>query len=195
MKRVKHNLKTPWLRLGLATCLSFAAVAGTGWHQGASAAEQVILKYNLYEATVSVDDLTALAETGEVSRSLRAHFRLSGQEPERARDILTREVSLNPRTLDQVLYSPVGNLVLDEMGESIHTPSRQADRQALRAAITLSAQDDGTLSLLEIIQNYPTQQVHVDGNNLQRTYNTLRSLQSGVETILEPIQRIWELNF
>jgi hypothetical protein len=188
-----------WDRFVVVASLGLSAGLGLGWTLGwsqrAIAAEQVILKYHFYEATVDVDDLVQLAETGEVSRSLRAHFNLAGQDPERARALLTREISFNPRTLDRVLYSPIGNLVLDEIGESIHTPSQSADRQAIRAAINLSIQDDGRLTLLEIIQNYPTQEVHVDGNNLRRTYNQLQSLQSGVETILGPIQEIWEIGF
>ncbi|MHC5722793.1 MAG: alpha/beta hydrolase [Nostoc sp.] len=44
----------------------------------------------------------------------------------------------------------------------MYTPSRRADRQALRAALLLSATQDRQVSLIEIIKNYPTNEVQVE---------------------------------
>lgn len=59
------------------------------------------------------------------------------------------------------------------MGYSIHTSSNQANRQALRSALVLSANGDNKVSLIEVIQNYPTSEVIVEGERLVRTYNQL----------------------
>ncbi|MDM9582930.1 alpha/beta hydrolase [Nostoc sp. GT001] len=66
----------------------------------------------------------------------------------------------------------------------MYTPSRRADRQALRAALVLSASQDRQVSLIEIIKNYPTNEVEVDGNRLESVYRQLRRLQTNLQDLL-----------
>lgn len=147
---------------------------------GAIAAESVVLRYRIFQASVPVSDLTTLAETGEASPELASYLRRAGRSPEELKQILTREVSVNPQLFSRILNSPIGNVALDQLGQSIHTPSRSADRQALRAALQLSTADDGSMSLIELIQNYPTQQVHVDGDRVVTAINDIQSIQERV---------------
>jgi Alpha/beta hydrolase of unknown function (DUF1400) len=147
------------------------------------AAEQVVLKYRIFRQSLSVRELTTFAQTGELSSSLRVNLALARQEPQKIRQYLTATVKAEPILLDRVLNSPIGEVLLDEISKTIYTPSRQADRQALRAAIVLSA-GDRQLSLLEILQNYPTTVVEVDGDRLESAYNQLRRLQGTLENIL-----------
>ncbi|WP_292789839.1 alpha/beta hydrolase [uncultured Nostoc sp.] len=44
----------------------------------------------------------------------------------------------------------------------MYIPSQRADRQALRAALLLSASQDRLVSLIEIIKNYPTNELEVE---------------------------------
>jgi hypothetical protein len=147
------------------------------------AAEQVVLKYRIFRQSLSVRELTTFAQTGKLSSALRVNLALARQDPQKIRQYLTATVTADPLLLDRVLNSPVGEVVLDEISKTIHTPSRQADRQALRAAIVLSARDR-QLSLLEILQHYPTTVVEVDGDRLESAYNQLRRLQGILENIL-----------
>jgi len=126
------------------------------------AAERVVFQYRGLERAIAVADITTLAETGRSPRSLRPFLRLANQEPEEVQQTLTRTIPMSPVLLDRVLNSPIGSLLLDEVTPIIHTPGNTADRQALRSALVLSAADDNTISLLEILQNYPTQDVEVD---------------------------------
>ena len=50
----------------------------------ASAADQVVLKYRIFRESISVEELTTFAETGELSRSLRLNFALARQDPKGA---------------------------------------------------------------------------------------------------------------
>ena len=168
------------LGASLGTVIVFAST-------GAIAAERVVLKYRIFRATVSVEELTTLAEAGETSPTLRSYLRLANRSPEELQDNLNQEVEVNPRLLDRVLNSPVGDLALDQVGDAIHTPSQQADRQALRAAITLSAQDDGRIKMIELLQNYPTEEVHVDGDRIVAAYNDLQAIRGRVTDILEEV--------
>ena len=151
----------------------------------ALAAEQVVLKYGIFRESISVQELSTFAETGELSRSLRVNFALAQQDPKAIRPYLTTPVKTDLVILDRILNSPIGNVILDELSQVIHTPSRRADRQALRAALVLSASEDGQVTLLEIIENYPTTNVEVDGERLENAYHQLRRLQVGLQDLLK----------
>lgn len=153
----------------------------------AMAAERVVLKYKILRESVSVPELTTFAQTGEASPDLQRYLRLSGQRPETVRQTLTRPIKVDPVLLDRVLNNPLGNEVLDQLGQAIQTPKGGAERQALRAALTLSASGDGTITLLEILQNYPTQEVIVDGDRIEGAY---RRLNEFVDRLRNPLQNI-----
>lgn len=162
-------------------------MAGAGillYSTNAVAAEQVVLKYRLFRESISVKELTTLAETGELSSSLRINLALARQDPKEFRRYLTQPVSVNPILLDRVLNSGVGNFLLDEVSQSIHTSSNRANRQALRSALVLSASGDSKITLLETIQNYPTQEVQVEGDRLEDAYLQLRRLEGRLQDLL-----------
>ena len=170
-----------WAALGTAIALSVLSPA-------AIAAEQVVLKYNIFERSIPVEDLTTFAETGKLSRDLKAYMRMSKQDPEKVRKTLTDKVDVNVVTLDRVLNSVVGNLALEQLSQYIYTSSRQADKQAMRAALVLSASEDNNISIMEIAQNYPTQDVYIDGNRLSEAYAQISLLRGGLDNILERIR-------
>ena len=168
------------LILGVVTGSVFAS-------SSAFAAQQVILKYGILRESVSVADLTTFAETGNPSPALQAHLKLSGQKPEAVRQMLTKEIRINPIVLDRVLNSPIGNALIDPLSQAIRTPTGGADRQALRGALALSASGDGKLSILEIVQKYPTQEVLVDGDRIVDAYRRLNDLSDRLKSPLGSI--------
>ena len=185
-----------FLRRSLILSIALAIALSGG---RAFAAEQVVLKYRIFRSSISVKELTNFAQTGELSTSLRVNLALAKQNPKAIRQYLTQPVAVNLRLLDRVLNSPVGNVVLDQISEAIHTPSRKADRQALRAALILSASRDypdssgqnsrNTISLIEIIQNYPTSEVEVEGEVLERAYRQLSQLAKTLQDLQQRIPR------
>ena len=185
-----------FLRRSLILSIAMAIALSGG---RAFAAEQVVLKYRIFRSSISVKELTNFAQTGELSTSLRVNLALAKQNPKAIRQYLTQPVAVNIRLLDRVLNSPVGNVVLDQISEAIHTPSRKADRQALRAALILSASRDypdssgqnsrNTISLIEIIQNYPTSEVEVEGEVLERAYRQLSQLAKTLQDLQQRIPR------
>ena len=141
------------------------------------AAERVMLKYRIFRESISVEELSTFAKTGELSRSLQLNLALARQKPSLVRQYLTEPVPVNLVLLDRLLNSQAGNFLLDEISQAIHSPSRQADRQALRSALILSASSEQNISLIEVIQNYPTQEVQIEGDRLENIYQQLRRLQ------------------
>lgn len=173
-----------------------SVLAGAGmlfWGSEAIAANQVVLKYRVLRSAVSVEELTALAETGQVSPTLAIYLRQARQDPNEIRELLNREASVNGVLLDQLLNNSLGDVALDRVSEIVYTPSRRADRQALRSALVLSANNDNRLSVIEVIRNYPTSEVYVDTERLGEAANQIVSLQRQVSRLgglLEQIRRI-----
>ena len=54
----------------------------------------------------------------------------------------------------------------------------------MRSALVLSASKDSDIRLIEIINNYPSTEVEVDGDNLEKAYRQLRRLQGSLQNIL-----------
>jgi len=184
-KRCCGTFKMRLLFLSLRRALVLMAIASIFLSStSAVAAEQVVLKYRIFRQSISVKELTTFAETGELSSSLRLKLALAGQDPKAFRQYLTESVSVNPVFLDRVLNSRIGNFLLDEVSQAVHTPSGKADRQALRSALVLSASGDSKITLLETIQKYPTQEVQVEGDRLESAYLQLRRLEGRLQDLL-----------
>lgn len=172
-------------RLSLRYLLLLAASVGTTLYSTAGlTAEKVVLKYGIFQESLSVAELSSFAETGDPSPTLAAYMKLANKKPEEVRDALTKQVKISPIVLDRVLNNLVGERLLDEVGKTVHTSTDTANRQALRSALVLSASDDNKISLIEAIQKYPTQEVEVEGDRLVDTATKLSDLESGLRKIL-----------
>lgn len=163
------------------------AVAGLTFASQAKAADQVVLKYGVLERSIAVSDLENFAETGELTRPLRRYIRVSGESPDRIRQILTREFTVSPRLLDRLLNNPIGETALNQLSQAVYPPSGSADASALRSALVLSASNDDRITILEVVRNYPTPQVYIDGEQLVQVYGRLRDLRDRFGPILEGI--------
>ncbi len=160
--------------------ITFSLVTLTGafyFSARADAAESVVLKYRFLRGSVSVPELVTFAKTGELSNSLKSYLRLAGREPEELRRVLTQEVKVNPNLLSGLLNSPVGEVMLDQVSEVVHTPTNRANRESLRGALVSSALSDGRITLIETLENYPTPEVHVEGERLVEVAQKLRDLR------------------
>ncbi|NJL45628.1 MAG: alpha/beta hydrolase [Leptolyngbyaceae cyanobacterium SM2_3_12] len=137
------------------------------------AAEEAVLKYRGFSRTVPVEDLQSLAETGEPPDSVAGLLNQAGRPPADLQSLLTRELLADPVLLDKALNSWPGEWMLDQLGEAIYPSSGTARRQALRSALVLSATGDDQITLLEVLQNYPTPEVVLDGDLIQDAYSRL----------------------
>ncbi len=159
------------------------------FYSGAAlASEKVVLKYSVIRMTIPVSELESFAETGKMSSGLEMLLGQAKQDPEAIRRHLTRPVKVNPRFLDRTLNSKVGDMILDEVGQVIHTPSGNANKEALRAALVLSASSDHEITLLETIKNYPTTEVDVEGDRLVEAYGKLVALSEQLGGVSERLQ-------
>jgi hypothetical protein len=140
------------------------------------AADSVLLKYGVLRESISVSDLTALAETGEPSGELEFYLRLAKRQPQDLQLLLTKPIQVDGVLLSQFLNSLPGVFLLDVLGEFITTPSGRASRESLRGALVSSALPDGDIKLIEVFQNYPTSEIHIEGDRLAEIYENIKGV-------------------
>jgi hypothetical protein len=168
-------------------------VAGAGmlfYSTTAVASEKVILKYSVIRMTLPVSELEVFAETGKMSPALEMLLGQAKKDPEVVRRSLTRPVKVSQRLLERTLNSKLGEIVLDEVGQVIRTPSGTANQEALRKALVLSATSDNQITLLETIKNYPTSEVYVEGDRLVEAYGKLVALSEQLGGVSERLQDV-----
>ena len=146
--------------------LTTAGVLSVGG--SAIAADEVVFTYGAFGRTVSIEEFEELAETGRATGTLKFLLRLTGEDPEEVREVLTYEVDADVVLVDGILNSDVGEFFLSELGRVLETHRHVAGVQALRGALVLSASTNNTISLLEFIQKFPTNQLYVNGAELAR---------------------------
>ncbi len=168
----------------IALAVTVSLLLGT---TNAFAAETVVLKYGIFRESISVKELTTFGETGEVSDSLKDYFNKSKQNPEAIRNALTQPIPAKVTFLDRTLNSRLGEIVLDDLSKFVHTPSGQADRQALRASLVLSASKSNQVSLISAIQNYPTKEVEVEGKQILNAYHRLHTLGERLQDLFDQV--------
>ena len=142
----------------------------------ANAAQRVVLKYGNFRGPVSVKELKQFVQTGETTPTLESYLKVAGQKPALARKALTSGIKADPGFLNNLLSSWAGPILLNQIGEVVHPPSNQADEQGLRSALARSISQDGEVSLLNAIQNYPADSVEIEGDRLIPVYKRLSVL-------------------
>jgi len=145
-----------------------------GANYPAIAAETVLLKYSILRESISVEELGTLARTGQASSALKSYLNLANKKPEDLQSVLNRPISVDPVFLSKILNSAPGGILLDQISEVIHTPSQRSSRESLRGALVTSALKDHNIRLIEVIENYPTKEVQVEGDRLMEIYQQIK---------------------
>lgn len=144
--------------------------------QKALGAEQIVLKYSMLRPSIPVADLSTFCETGDVSSALAYYLRLANQKEENVKNALCRKIPVDGVMLSKILNSPIGGIVLNVFAEVVTTPSQTASKESLRGAIVISALKDNNISIMEVAQNYPTEEVHINGDRLMEIYSQIDSI-------------------
>lgn len=138
------------------------------------AAQTVLLKYSILRESISVAELGELARTGKASSALTSYLNLAQKKPEDLQSILNRPIEVDPVLLSKMLNNFLGEVLLDRVSEVIHTPSQRSSRESLRGALVTSALKDRNIRLIEVLENYPTQSVEVEGDRLMEIYQQIK---------------------
>lgn len=191
LSRVANQLKNlpqrfyKFVALGMAVCLATTSLVLIQSPQTVVAqpvVQKVTLTYGPQQLSIPIQDLQMFAETGEASKMIRFIAGFVDDDREVFRNVLTQKVPApNPLFLNDAMDFLAGELFLYEIGQVIHTPSRKNVIEALRASIGLSVLDDREISLLEVIEKYPAQELFIDVLQLSKASRYVTFLVNGAQ--------------
>lgn len=176
--------------LRLASVLLIGVSTAAALPLPAQAAERIYFTYGPLGRSIPISDLRTFVDTGATTRQLRWYLRFANVEPEALQQVLTTEISLPFAFVNRTAYSLPGEFALLQVGQIIHTKSRQGVVQikALRSTLVASTADDNRISLIEFLEKYPTPELYVDGVILARTARQAKNVVARIEPTLAAIQ-------
>ena len=179
----------PWLK----SALLLGAVSLLVQAMPVQAAEQLVITYGPLSAGVAVKDLQTLVETNQAPGTLKFYLNLASLDPNLLRDVLTMELGASSHFMTGMLDSSSGERLLSEISQVVHLPPASQPMEALKTAdlplddpsdaenmaalktALVEAAADRRVTLLEVLQHYPTEQVYVDAVKLLEFANSLES--------------------
>lgn len=152
------------------------------------AAERIYASYSVLERSISVDALETYAKEGKLDEDLAVYARyLTPQQLAQLRRVLLARADLSAVAISQFLYTPVGETLLQRLGQVIQTESRQPGFYALRGALILAAADPEGLTLLNVLRKFPTRSIRID---LSRSLKIAEQLKDLVNQTNQEIAQI-----
>jgi hypothetical protein len=134
------------------------------------------------EVTVSLEEIKTFVSNGGLRQPVRDFFNSSNQEPGIVQRAFTREIEV-PRNLGiEFLDTSVGQLVLSQIVRHVQSADPLPN---LRTSLRTSIQNDRRISLLELIENYPTETLTLDITPLVRTYESVVAIANRLMPALE----------
>ncbi|MEH1967609.1 alpha/beta hydrolase [Nostoc sp.] len=144
--------------LGLGLLSTFlTATPGLG-------AERISFFYPPFgEFSLPVDSLETFAKEGKIDDELSFYAsRATPQQLTQLRDLLQQRFNVTPTLVSQVTYSPIGEQLMQRLGELLLTESRNNGFYAIRASLILAAADRDGLTVVNLLRKFPSNTMRVN---------------------------------
>ena len=152
-----RRLRTSIAALTLGLNLSLGAPA-------AQATESLVFVSGAFRRSIHVADLEWLAKTGQPRGLMVDVLRFSNQSPTEMAALLNQEISLPVTLMSRLLNTRIGEALLSRLAQVVY-PLKAADAglPALRSALVMgTVNGNGSLSAINFLKAYPTQELQVD---------------------------------
>jgi hypothetical protein len=152
------------------------------------AADQIMVRFGPISTPMAVSDLQALATTGKASERLTSLLGLAGMQPADAQKFLSTPVPIPAATLDKVVNSFLGNVILTQVATFVQPANGGDGVAAIKTGLTQAAQSN-PMTLMSLIQNYPGD-MSVDA---QRAMSIYKQIQADAQNLPQVISAVDEL--
>ncbi|MBD2440315.1 alpha/beta hydrolase [Nostoc sp. FACHB-110] len=172
-----------YLSLGLlSTALSASPSLG---------AERISFFYAPFgEFSISTKSLETFAKEGKVSGDLELYAkRATPEQLAQLRELLQQRFNVTPTLVSQFTYSPIGEQVVQRLGELLLTESRQNGFYALRSALILAANDPQGLNVVNIIRRFPSGTIRLNFTEGVKIVNNLSELLKTRDAVVGYLQQ------
>ncbi|MBD2386861.1 alpha/beta hydrolase [Cylindrospermum sp. FACHB-282] len=177
---MKKTLK--YLSLGLLSTF-LTATPGLG-------AERISFFFPPFgEFSLSADSLELFAKEGKINHELEFYAqRATRQQLDQLRDLLQQRFNVTPTLVSQFTYSPIGEKVVQRLGELVLTDSHQNGFYALRSAFILAAADPQGFTVVNVLRKYPSNTVRLnfsEGLEIVKNLSELLKTRDAVVTFIQ----------
>lgn len=156
--RYPHKLAAAFFSVGLGVGLS--VIPG----QMAQAANNISLEYGPIQRSLPYSDLQTFADTSKPTGLLADLIAFSKQDPEKVHKLLTTSIPIKVTTMDRIVNSYIGEVILGQVGQIILPISGGEPVKALKAALVSGVKND-QITALSFIQSYPVD-MRVNGQRM-----------------------------
>lgn len=133
----------------------------------AEAADRVRLVYGPFNCSLSVESLKTYAETGEITPEFKPYTKfLNKQSLSQLRHWLKKDFDRDVVGIHDYTHSPKGEELLQEIGTVITTHSERNGFYALRAALIQAATKSEDWTIIDVIQQFPTENMQINTKEL-----------------------------
>jgi len=183
------NISSRLITRSAALMILLSAISGVAIANSSEAAETVNFRFNIFEVSVSVDDLENFSKTGELRGALDMASRyISAPDMANFRRILTERADVPISLLSRFLYTSQGERALDILGEFIKTGPNLSGNRAIRAAAVLATADkQNGLSLLGFLRKFPTSDIYFDIQEGLQTVGELSDLLQNTQKVVQMV--------
>ncbi|APB34731.1 hypothetical protein GlitD10_2397 [Gloeomargarita lithophora Alchichica-D10] len=171
--------------------LAGAVVAWGLWALPGWAAEQIIVRFGPISTPIAVSDLQALATTGQAPERLTSLLGLAGMKPAEAQKFLSTPVPVPAATLDKVVNSFVGNVILTQVATFVQPASGGDGVVAIKTGLSQAAQSN-PMTLMGLIQNYPGD-MSVDAQKAMAIYKQIQADAQNLPQVISAVDEILPL--
>ncbi len=172
-----------------AALMILLSLLGLGFAKSSEAAETVNFRFNIFEVSVSVDDLEVFSKTGELRGALDTAARyISASDMATFRRVLTERADVPISLLSRFLYTSQGERALDILGNFIKTGPDLSGNRAIRSAAVLATADkQNGLSLLSFLRKFPTSDIYFDIQEGLQTVGELSDLLQNTQKVVQMV--------
>ncbi|MGI0495570.1 alpha/beta hydrolase [Alkalinema pantanalense CENA528] len=154
------------------------------------AAERISVFTPIGEFDISVQSLETFATEGKIDKELKFYTqRLSHDEMASLRELLQKRIKINHVQVSRFLYSSVGELLLNYLGEHIQTDANLNGFYALRSSLVLAAINQDGLNLIDVLKEYPSPTIRINPDVLFKIYGSLEELYEKTNQISDFLQQ------
>lgn len=147
----------------------------------------------LGEFNLSIDSLETFAKEGTITREFALYAKyLDESTLIQLRQLLQKEIDINPIAISKLTNSPIGEKFLRQLGEVVYTHPERNGIYAIRAAVLLAATDSEGLTVINVLRNFPTQEIQVNSELIFSLIKETSSFLAYNDSTVQAIAKIAE---
>ncbi|MCV3213177.1 alpha/beta hydrolase [Plectonema radiosum NIES-515] len=141
--------------------------------------------------SISTNDLELFAKQGKITSDFAFYTkRAKPEQLAQLREFLQTKFNISPTLVSQFTYSPIGEKILQRLGELVQVETRQNGFYALRSTLILSAADPEGLTLINILRRYPSPSIRLNFSETINTFGQLSDLLKKRDAVVAALQQL-----